>query len=548
MSVTCKICDRKFSSQITNSHLKTHGMSTEDYKNKFGKNSLTSKEYKMKRSRKYSGRNNPMYGKKHSDDSREKISNQRKGKTGRTGPISENGKENILHGVKKREDKYFSGELHRYEHNFTIKEKKKISDSIKSYAKNNPEKLSERGLKAYKTAVENGNWVAPMTRLKENDPVKYNELRERSSDLIKNANGIRSKNLNIKIHDNIANANLSLLDDTLVEKTGLHTYKLMCNVCSTQFSYTRQYFTDSKFNPKCCPTCYPRDYNISVGEQEVAEYINSFPVNLIRNDRTILDGGREIDIYLPNLKLAIEYNGLYWHSQKILEDTNRNKHYDYYKHLELNDKGIQLISIFEDEWIYSKNIVKSILKYKLGMVTNKVYARKCIVKEISPDIARDFLNENHIQGYNKSKIKLGLYFNNNIVSVMTFSKGNLSRKSSAWEIDRFASRLDTSVIGGANKLWSYFHKNYNPDIVISYADNRWSNGNLYNTLGFSFDKNTVPNYWYFKPNELIRHHRFTLRKNNSDYVHLTEYENRLRQGYLRIWDCGSSKWIWKKAP
>jgi len=547
MPATCKICNREFATQITNTHLKTHGVTTEQYKERFGVDSLSSKEYIKQRSLKCRGTNNPMYGKNHSAISKTQMSNNRRNKPGRTGPISDIGKQNIMLGVEKREEKYSSGELQRTSHNFTENDRKKISNSVKSYAKDHPNELSARGSKAYKTALKNDNWMAPMTRLKADDPVKYYYLRKQSSESIKKANDLRSKRLNEKILNNISKSNFSVLGDILSEKTGLHTYNLMCNVCKTKFSYTRQYFTDSKFNPECCPACFPRDRSTSIAEDEIAEYISAFPVKVVRNDRTILDGGREIDMYLPNINLAIEYNGLYWHSQKTLESANRDKHADYYKYLELHAKGVQLISIYEDEWIKSKNIVKSILRYKLGMVSNKIHARKCAVREITTDAARAFLNQNHIQGYNKSKVKLGLYFNGNIVAVMTFSKGNLSRKSSAWEIDRFASLLDTSVIGGANKLWNHFQKTYDPTVVVSYADNRWSNGKLYDILGFSFQKNTVPNYWYFKPNELRRVHRFTLRKNSSDYKNLTEYENRLLQGYLRIWDCGSSKWIWEKS-
>ena len=143
---------------------------------------------------------------------------------------------------------------------------------------------------------------------------------------------------------------------------------------------------------------------------------------------------------------------------------------------------------------------------------------------------------------------LGLFFENNLVSVMTFSSNNISRKlSNGVELNRFCSKVGYSVVGGAGKLLAYFQKNFNPDKIISYADNRWSLGNLYQSLNFTKVSEGVPNYWYFTKNSLTRIHRFSLRKNLSDDQTLSEVENRKNQGFLRIWDCGSSKWELKKG-
>jgi hypothetical protein len=130
---------------------------------------------------------------------------------------------------------------------------------------------------------------------------------------------------------------------------------------------------------------------------------------------------------------------------------------------------------------------------------------------------------------------------------MSFVKNNISRKSNNWEINRFASLLEHTVIGGASKLFKSFIKEVNPNTVISYADNRWSDGNLYQTLGFNKISDGTPNYWYFLPNSNLRIHRYTLRKTDSDDSNLTEYENRALQGYNRIWDSGSSKWVWQNG-
>lgn len=194
----------------------------------------------------------------------------------------------------------------------------------------------------------------------------------------------------------------------------------------------------------------------------------------------------------------------------------------------------------------SSNIVKSIIGARLGKLSNKIYARNCTIKTINVKTAKAFLDSNHLKGYNKCSVRYGLFHNDVLVSVMTFSKSNISRKSHEWEIDRFCSIINTSIIGGASKLFKAFIRDCKPTSIISYADSRWGTGKLYSQLGFEKISDTVPNYWYFMPNELKRYHRYSLRKNSNDDQSLTEYENRLKEGWFRIWDCGSSKWRWSK--
>lgn len=550
MTIKCQICQKEFKSIITNSHLKSHGITTAQYKERYGPDSLSSPEYRAKRSKKYSGKNNPMHGKKHSTTTLNKISSNRKGKVGRTGKYSEEGLESIRQGIENREEKYRDGVIARSRNPHTEDTKQKISESVKKYANDNLEELKQRGKKAYVTALENNNWKPPMQRLKESDPSRYLDKCMQSKNSIKEANKQRSDKLKSKIQERIGVSSLTILDEFKSKVSNLWTFKLCCKNCETEFTFTRQYFTDSKFNGKICPTCYPRSNKTSAAENEVHDFIlNNYSGTIIRNDRTLLEGNKEIDIYLPELSLAIEYNGLYWHSESVLTYNGREKISDYLKHKELESKGIRLLTIYEDEWLFNTDIVKSILKNKLGVLNNKIYARNCYVKEISVQEARDFLNNNHLQGYNKSKIKLGLFSGNDLISVMTFSNRNISRKGNAWEIDRFATRLNTIVIGGANKLWKHFIREYNVNEVISYADKRWSNGDVYKLLGFERDIDSQPGYWYFRPNELKRIHRYSLRKNSNDNPDLTEYENRKNEGYLRIWDCGNAKWIWKrKSP
>lgn len=256
-------------------------------------------------------------------------------------------------------------------------------------------------------------------------------------------------------------------------------------------------------------------------------------------------GGREIDIYFPKLRIGIEYNGLYWHGET-------NKRIDPKYHLNktnlCEENDIRLIQIFEDEWLYKKDIVISRLKYILNKTNTKIYARKCKIELINDKTKNIFLENNHIQGKDVSKIRLGLTYNNELISVMTFGKTRMSKKYQ-WELIRYATKLDTYVIGGASKLLKYFTRNYNPNSIVSYADKRWSNGNLYKQLGFNLSHISSPNYWYIING--VRESRIKYQKHKLEKLlenfdsNKTEYENMLDNGYDRVWDCGNMVFVWE---
>ena len=277
-------------------------------------------------------------------------------------------------------------------------------------------------------------------------------------------------------------------------------------------------------------------------EKIIGEYIKSLGVSIIENDTTILNG-KELDIYIPSHNLAIEFNGLYWHSEEFVGDD-----YHLNKTNECESKGIRLIHIFEDEWLYSEEIVKSRIKTILGLIKSKIYARKCEIREVSNKDSKLFLNENHIQKNTKAKINLGLYYNDELVCLSTFS--NLRKIMGSKNIDgnyeliRFCNKLNTVVVGGADKLLKHFIKTYKPIKIISYADRRWSQGELYEKLGFKFIHNSKPNYWYI--NNKDREYRFKYRKSvliKDGYdKNKTEKEIMFNRGIYRIYDCGNIKY------
>ena len=227
------------------------------------------------------------------------------------------------------------------------------------------------------------------------------------------------------------------------------------------------------------------------------------------------------------------------------------------------EKGIHLIHIFENEWLYQQDIIKRKLKQLLNVYDKKIYARKCIIKEINKEEFDNFLNTYHIQGTTISKIKIGLYYNNELVSVMTFSNSRFGigkdkeKNKSIYELTRFCSG-EYNIVGGASKLLNYFIKKYKPSKIYTFADRRysWKYNNLYDKLGFTLDSIVPPTYYYFKSvsenhKTIIKlFHRMNfskaeLKKKFPENYNpkLTEWENMLNLGYNRIWDCGKLKYI-----
>ncbi len=315
-------------------------------------------------------------------------------------------------------------------------------------------------------------------------------------------------------------------------------YQWMCLKCNTSFSASYEYICPS------CPTCFPKQK--SNAENEIIRFVSKFFNIEKTTHRRLIIPPQELDLYIPEKNVAIEYDGLYWHGEYF---GNKNKKYHIGKTTMCNKLGIQLIHIFEDEWENKTNIVKNRLKNILGLIKYKIFARKCEIKEIDVQVKNNFLNKYHLQGKDISCINLGAFYKNRLVSVMTFSKlrkalGQI-HKENYYELSRFCSIANFNIVGGASKLLAYFEKIYNPVQIVSYADQRWSNGGLYYKLGFNLDHISKPNYWYLPVGGKRRLHRFNFRKNVlKDKLkvfdpNISEWENMKANGYDRIWDCGS---------
>ena len=317
-------------------------------------------------------------------------------------------------------------------------------------------------------------------------------------------------------------------DNNCLKPLGDGDYLFKCDKDHEFIINQLNYHGRNAINTPLCTVCYPIGDKVSIKEKELLEYIQSkYNKEVINSYRDEL----EIDIYLPDLKLGFEFNGLYWHSNKY-----KNKSYHLDKINYFKEKGIRIIHIWEDDWDHKQPIIKSQILNLLSL-SNKIHARKCLVKEITDS---DFLNENHIQGNCTSIKKIGLYYNNELVSLMTFDKSEGRKKmiDGEWNLSRFCNILNTNVIGGASKLLSYFIKKYSPSRIISYADRDWSIGNLYYKLGFENIGVNDPDYKYIIDGKRVHKSRFRKSKLNTNLSE-SKYMNSI--GIERIYDCGKLK-------
>lgn len=310
--------------------------------------------------------------------------------------------------------------------------------------------------------------------------------------------------------------------------------KVFCKKCKKEFSIE----ANSHLQGHGCPYHF---CNKSKQEVDILNYVKSiYKGKVYNNDRSILPDKTELDIVIPDKNIAIEFDGLFWHNEI-------NKPYDYHlnKTNLCNDFGIHLIHIFEDEWLdlNKQKIWKSMLKNQLGLITNKIYARKCAIRLVEHKEGYDFLDKNHIQGKCQSTIMYGLYYNNDLVSIMTFGKSRhfIGNGKAEYELLRFCNKTDTLVIGAASKLFNHFLKMHNPKSIVSYADKRWSTGNLYNTLGFELYNESKPNYYYVigaKRKNRFNFRKSVLKKKYNCPDNMSEHKFCLQNKIYRIYDCG----------
>ena len=283
-------------------------------------------------------------------------------------------------------------------------------------------------------------------------------------------------------------------------------------------------------------------------EDNILDWIISIKsdINIEKNKRFGLDNIiRELDLYFTEYNFGIDFHGLYWHSDLMVDKNYHKEKFEHFKKL-----NIHIIQIFENEWVNKQDIVKGIILSKLNINQTKVYARKTIIKEINNKEYQLFLEQNHIQGYVKSKVKLGMFLDDKLISVLGIGKSRFKKDET--EIIRYCSLLNYQITGGLAKFLAYIKNNYKFENIISYIDLRYFDGSSYLNNGFKLEYISNPNYYYFAKNyfyknEFILYNRIQFQKHKlKDKLeifdeNLSEYENMLANKYLRIFDAGNYK-------
>ncbi len=440
---------------------------------------------------------------------------------------------------------------------------KSVKDKIKStnlerhgveYAAQNPDilnKIKETNIdrygvefplqnkSIYKKLVDSGvtswsNLPKNIKYRKENSLLKYGvEWPIQSNEVKEKIKVSKTKSISIKIEE-LYEKNDSV--DFIEYKDGMSKFK--CLICEKNFDISSSllYQRHIKHDITICTHCNKLNDRTTSGHLEICNYLQEIGINYKINVRDI---PYEIDIYLPDNKIGIEFNGIYWHSEIIKE-----KNYHIKKRKNCISKGIDLIQIWEDDWKYKKDIIKSIISSRLKKSSSVKWSRKLKIERIRDEnLVKDFLNTNHLQGWSLSAIKYGLFEGDDLISIMTFSKSRINVNSSGWELVRFCNKINYTVLGSFNKLIKKFIKDNSPESLISYSDNDIFNGESYERFDMSKSMES-PNYWWCDGK--IRHNRWKFRKDilvkEGNDKSLTSTEIMINKGYFRCWGSGTTRW------
>lgn len=380
-------------------------------------------------------------------------------------------------------------------------------------------------------------------KIKENNLKKYGSEYPKLSDSkkqeIKKTNLFRYGVENIMLSEDFRKKFNISKENNYIKYIGKRNYEFFCEECDNNYIIDYDNYYKRKLNNlNTCTICNKISELSSIKEKNLHDFISSiYNKEIIRNYRD----GLEIDIYLPDLKIGFEFNGLYWHSNKF-----KDKNYHLYKKEYFEEKKIKIIHIWEDDWTNKGSIIRSQIKNWIGVTPNKIGARNCEIREINdPIIYKEFLNNNHIQGYIRSIVKLGLYHNGELVSLMTFdnSEGRKKMRRNEWNLSRFCNKIETNIPGSFSKLLNYFINNYNPVRVISFADKDWSDGGIYYKSNFDLINILKPDYKYIINNQRINKQRLTKSKlikmgydDNLSESTITEMI-----GINKVYNCGQLK-------
>lgn len=307
-------------------------------------------------------------------------------------------------------------------------------------------------------------------------------------------------------------------------------------------------FVGDHLNGHGCPQC-ARETTKAV--EEICQTLKDNNINFILNDKSILER-KELDIYIPDKNLAIEFNGLYFHREGLVDNLQygKDKNYHLNKTNECNKQNVRLFHIFEDEWKKNKELILVKIKHALGInISPTIGARKCTIKEISNKTSSDFLEKFHMQGGDIAKHRLGAYYNNELVGVLTIVK-----IGGKYKLNRFATNTEYRQPGLASKMFKKALGLYKINEITTFSDKRYGTipeKSVYLKLGFEYVGDTKPAYWYYDMKTGNRYNRQKFMKHKilekyPEYKgkNMTEKEMMIGLGYDRIWDCGHYKFVY----
>jgi hypothetical protein len=375
---------------------------------------------------------------------------------------------------------------------------------------------------------------------------KKDEINNKRSETIKNLYGVDNISKLDYIKNKISKKVSKSIVKTYLEKTKKRilkegydiikisnkNFKLKCKKCNQIFTTSRTFFNQrTRFKIEQCNICNPNN-NDSFFEKDVFNFIDiSYNGEIIRKYRKYKK--YEIDIYLPDIGIGFECNGLWWHSDKYKKSEYHKDKSEFFR-----KEGIQIIHIWEDDWLFKKEIVKSRI-LNIFKKNNKIPAKKCRVVEIDNELYRKFMNENHLGGYLRSKIRIGLIHDSNLVACASFTR----KLNNKYELVRFCSKKECTVVGGFSKILNYFINNFNPDSLITYDSCDWSTGKLYSNLEFNLIEWTKPNYFYFHKENRVKLNKSSFRKDvlvkEGHDPNKTEKQIMCEIGYRRVYDSGN---------
>jgi len=433
-------------------------------------------------------------------------------------------------------------------------DQKIIETNIKKYGVDNPMKSTEIRELYYKDFILR-DFAASVRKAKQTKKLKYGDENYRNDQKIIETNikkyGVDNPSKSLVVQQKISKNLRSTLYDRTVERYSsfikpLFDKEKYLNGLSNSWECVRcqTILTGSIINgiiPRC-QTCFP--YSISKFELEVRDFLKTLvnPDLLIFNDRTLISP-QELDIVIPSKHLAFECNGAYRHCEN---SGLKYRNYHLNKSTNATKSGYSLMHILDVDWYHSQNIVKSMIKHKLGLST-RIGARKTRLVTLTHDQAIKFFNSNHLQGGIPARITYGLLVQDQIVAAMSFSKSRYTTDAT-WEIIRFCNKNDHVILGAASKLLTHFRKNHSGSI-LTYADRSFGSTNFYEEIGFSYLSASPPGYRYYKDGLLFSRIQFQKHKLSNllqEYdPNKSEWENMQNNGFDRLWDCGNSIFVLK---